>query len=104
MIVTLDDELPSLLPATHATLVPVVSLAISVDGAQPETTRYPGGLMLQLTITLDTYQLLSPVWPVTVGVITGGSAEASGAETANPITASSSARLTAPPACARRER
>jgi hypothetical protein len=98
-MVTLRYAASPAFSALHSSLVPVVSAEIWV-APHPKSMRY-GGVIVQLTITFPTYQPLSPVWPLTVGVIVGGSATAPGAHTASPSTASSTALLTAPPAAAR---
>ncbi len=94
-MVTLNSAASPLFSALHPSVVPGVSDEICV-AVQPDTIRY-GGVIVQLTITLPTYQPLSPVCPVTVGVIVGGSATAAGAETASAVAARTIARLTAPP-------
>ena len=99
----------SWLVAEQVRLVPLdgVSL-VRVVGSQPWVLmigRPASSVTVQFTVTLLRYQPLSPAVPNNFGVITGA-ATALGASTstASPTTASSTARLTAPPACARRAR
>src|SRR5512133_338986 len=97
----------SWLVAEQVTVIPLggVSL-VNVAGSQPWVLiigRPASSVTVQFTVTLLRNHPLSPAVPNSRGVITGA-AIALGASSVATATAMAAARLTAPPACARRAR